>query len=159
MHICGHHEFCSARLHSFMIGFKARQAPPILQHSITTALIARATWSALLTHAAQQAFAATLVETPQALASHTNTEGNEPTFSQLLAEAPPPNPPSQPAPKGFGFMPSLKHIWRLASIKQSAGRAGLHAEKGAEEKKIYIFIFDEWKMFLRTSSFVLTRLT
>jgi len=36
---------------------KARQAPPILQHSITIALIAR--WSALLTHAAQQAFAAT----------------------------------------------------------------------------------------------------
>ena len=31
-------------------------------------------------------------------------------------------------------MPSLKHIWRLASIKQSAGRAGPHAEKGAEEK-------------------------
>ena len=72
---------------------KARQAPPILQHSITTALIAR--WSALLTHAAQQAFAATLVETPQALANHTNTEGNEPTFSQLLAEAPPQTP--QPA--------------------------------------------------------------
>ena len=74
---------------------KARQAPPILQHSITTALIAR--WSALLTHAAQQAFAATLVETTQALANHTNTEGNEPTFSQLLAEAPP-KPLSQPAP-------------------------------------------------------------
>ena len=72
---------------------KARQAPPILQHSITTALIAR--WSALLTHAAQQAFAATLVETPQALANHTNTEGNEPTFSQLLAEASPQTP--QPA--------------------------------------------------------------
>ena len=74
---------------------KARQAPPILQHSITTALIAR--WSALLTHAAQQAFAATLVETPQALTNHTNTEGNgnEPTFSQLLAEAPPQTP--QPA--------------------------------------------------------------
>ena len=32
-------------------------------------------------------------------------------------------------------MPSLKHIWRLASIKQSAGRAGPHAEKGAEGKK------------------------
>ena len=32
-------------------------------------------------------------------------------------------------------MPSLKHIWRLASIKQSAGRAGPHAEKGAEEKE------------------------
>ena len=31
-------------------------------------------------------------------------------------------------------MPTLKHIWRLASIKQSAGRAGPHAEKGAEEK-------------------------
>jgi len=89
-----------------MIGFKARQAPPILQHSITTALIARATWSALLTHAAQQAFAATLVETPQALASHTNTEGNEPTFSQLLAEAPPPQtPPASRLQKGLDLCP------------------------------------------------------
>ena len=33
-------------------------------------------------------------------------------------------------------MPSLKHIWRLASIKQSAGRAGPHAEKNPEEKKV-----------------------
>ena len=33
-------------------------------------------------------------------------------------------------------MPTLKHIWRLASIKQSAGRAGPHAEKGAEAKKM-----------------------
>jgi len=81
---------------------KARQAPPILQHSITTALIAR--WSALLTHAAQQAFAATLVETPQALANHTNTEGNEPTFSQLLAEAPPQTP--QPAGSHHNKHPS-----------------------------------------------------
>ena len=74
---------------------EARQAPPILQHSITTALIAR--WSSLLTHAAQQTFAASLVDTPQTLANHTNTEGNEPTFSQLVAEAPPKSP-SQPAP-------------------------------------------------------------
>ena len=48
---------------------KARQAPPILQHSITTALIAR--WSALLTHAAQQTFAASLVETLQTFTTHT----------------------------------------------------------------------------------------
>ena len=33
-------------------------------------------------------------------------------------------------------MSSLKHIWRLASINQSAGRAGPHAEKGAEKKNI-----------------------
>ena len=66
---------------------KTRQAPALLQHSITTALIAK--WSALGTHAAQQAFAASLIETSQSLANHTNTDGNEPTFSQLLAEAPP----------------------------------------------------------------------
>ena len=75
---------------------EARQAPPILQHSITTALIAR--WSSLLTHAAQQTFAASLVETPQTPANHTNTEGNEPTFSQLLAEAPPASPPASRLP-------------------------------------------------------------
>ena len=33
-------------------------------------------------------------------------------------------------------MSSLKHIWRLASIKQSAGRAGPHAEKKPGGKKV-----------------------
>ena len=117
---------------------KARQAPPILQHSITTALIAR--WSALLTHAAQQAFAATLVETPQALASHTNTKGNEPIFSQLLAEAPP--KPPQPA--------GSKRVW-IYALPKAHLEAGQYKTVSREswtscgkrcggEKNIYIYI-------------------
>ena len=74
---------------------KARQAPSLLQRSITIAVIARR--SALLTHAAQQTFAASLIDNSQNLANHTNTEGNEPKYSQLLAEAPPP-PHTQPSP-------------------------------------------------------------
>ena len=57
---------------------KARQAPPILQHSITTALIAR--WSALLTHAVQQ---------------HRRQWTN---FQPTSCGSTPPNPLSQPAP-------------------------------------------------------------
>jgi hypothetical protein len=39
-------------------------------------------------------------------------------------------------------MPSLKHIWRLASIKQSTGRAGPHGAKrcGKKIKSIYLSI-------------------
>ena len=92
---------------------KARQAPPILQHFITTALIAR--WSALLTHAAQQAFAAT----PKAM--------NQLSANFLRKHPPKPPQPAgshhskHPRPQKFFFLvPSLKHIWRLASIKQSA---------------------------------------
>ena len=99
---------------------EARQAPPILQHSITTALIAR--WSSLLTHAAQQTFAASLVETPQTPANHTNTEGNEPTFSQLLAEAPP-KPLSQPAPTTVSTqVPKRVWIYALPKAHLEAGQ-------------------------------------
>ena len=108
---------------------EARQAPALLQHSLTTALIAR--WSALLTHAAQQAFAASLIETPQSLADHTNTEGNEPPFSQL-AEAPPPPPPPAGCPHTKPLLPQRvwiftppKHIWRLASINTVSSELAL----------------------------------
>lgn len=67
---------------------KARQAPAILQRSMTNALISR--WSAMLSKAAMQAFAASLLDLD--LSAHTNVDGNSPTMSQLLAEAPHPPP-------------------------------------------------------------------
>ena len=78
---------------------KARQAPRLLQHSVAAALINR--WTAQLTHAALQAFAASLLD--QDCAHLTNVEGNDPLWSQLLAEAPDPTPRAQPPPS-----PSLK---------------------------------------------------
>ena len=75
---------------------KARQAPRLLQHSVAAALINR--WTAQLTHAALQAFAASLLD--QDCTHLTNVEGNDPLWSQLLAEAPdpPPEPSRLPAP-------------------------------------------------------------
>ena len=63
---------------------KARQAPPLLQTSVAAALISR--WTALLSHAAMHAFAASLLA--QDCSNHTNVEGNQPSLSQVLAEAP-----------------------------------------------------------------------
>ena len=63
---------------------KARQAPPLLQASLSAAFISR--WTALLSHAAMQAFAASLLA--QDCSNHSNVEGNEPPLSQVLAEAP-----------------------------------------------------------------------
>ena len=66
---------------------KARQAPALLQRSVMAALISR--WSAMLSHAAMQSFAASLLD--QNLSTHSNVDGNTPV-SQLLAETPPPPP-------------------------------------------------------------------
>ena len=76
---------------------KARQAPRLLQHSVASALTNR--WTALLTHAALQAFAASLLD--QDCTHLTSVEGNDPLWSQLLAEAPapPPKPSRLPAPR------------------------------------------------------------
>ena len=67
---------------------KARQAPALLQRSVMAALISR--WSAMLSHAAMQSFAASLLD--QNLSTHSNVDGNTPPVSQLLAETPPPPP-------------------------------------------------------------------
>ena len=65
---------------------KARQAPALLQRSVMAALISRG--SAMLSHAAMQSFAASLLD--QNLSTHSNVDGNTPPVSQLLAETPPP---------------------------------------------------------------------
>ena len=72
---------------------KARQAPALLRHSLTNALIHR--WGAMLTHAAMHAFAASLLD--QDLSGCHNLEGNTPSISEILAEAPTP-PPLQQTP-------------------------------------------------------------
>ena len=61
---------------------KARQAPALLRHSLTNALIHR--WSAMLTHAAMHAFAASLLD--QDLSGCHNLDGNTPSISEILAE-------------------------------------------------------------------------
>ena len=76
---------------------KARQAPRLLQHSVASALINR--WTALLTHAALQAFAASLLD--QDCTHLTSVEGNDPLWSQLLAEAP--APPPEPSLRSSGL--------------------------------------------------------
>ena len=65
---------------------KARQAPALLRHSLTNALIHR--WSAMLAHAAMHAFPASLLD--QDLSGCHNLEGNTPSISEILAEIPPP---------------------------------------------------------------------
>ena len=67
---------------------KARQAPALLQRSVMAAIISR--WSAMLSHAAMQSFAASLLD--QNLSTHSNVDGNTPPVSQLLAATPPPPP-------------------------------------------------------------------
>ena len=86
----------AARFVKLLAHAKARQAPRLLQNSVAAALINR--WTAQLTHAALQAFAASLLD--QDRTHLTNVEGNDPLWSQLLAEAPdpPPEPSRLPAP-------------------------------------------------------------
>ena len=64
---------------------RARQAPALLQPAMPTALASR--WSALLSHAASQTFAATLL-TEELSHQHNNIDNNLPSISQLLAESP-----------------------------------------------------------------------
>jgi len=58
---------------------RARQAPQILQQAVSTALLHR--WSAMLTHAAATAYAASLQGCDGA--SEANLEGTPPSFSEL----------------------------------------------------------------------------
>lgn len=81
---------------------KARQAPGVLKASLIAALISR--WTALLSHAAMQTIAASLLA--QECSSHANVEGNEPAFSQLRKGTPPqhqPHPPTSPVLRSFGL--------------------------------------------------------
>jgi len=66
---------------------RPRQGPnkqPLLQTSLAAAIISR--WTASLSHAAMHAFTASLLA--QDCSNHTKVEGNQPTLSQALAEAP-----------------------------------------------------------------------
>ena len=104
---------------------KARQAPPLLQTSLAAALISR--WTASLSHAAMHAFAASLLA--QDCSNHTNVEGNQPTLSQVLAEAPLHATASSRLPARSYGAPAA---WRLTSntvlVRDSRG-------KRSEEKK------------------------
>ena len=68
---------------------KARAVPNILRKAVEASLLSR--WSAILTHAAQHAFAASLLDLD--CAGTSTTDGDTPSISQLLSEAPPPPPP------------------------------------------------------------------
>ena len=97
---------------------KARQALAILQPALQTALVSR--WSAILSHATSQAFAATLLT--EELPPQRNVDNNLPSISQILAESPLTPPHLQrPTPKAVDFgqyiNSQLQHIWRGASIK------------------------------------------
>ena len=64
---------------------KTRDTPAPLRHAAATSLISR--WTALLTHAAMTAFAASLLfEDPT---NHHNLDGEPPSLSDLLAQLPP----------------------------------------------------------------------
>ena len=63
---------------------RARHVPAILQTSVEAALVAR--WSAMMSHAAMQTFAATLID--EDLSHHNTVEGNILPLSQILAETP-----------------------------------------------------------------------
>ena len=68
---------------------RARSAPAPLRAAMIAGLVGR--WFALLTHAAQNAFAASLVA--DAIASSTNVDGDTPCLSDILAQAPLTPPP------------------------------------------------------------------
>ena len=70
-----------------LFAHRAKQAPQILQQAVSTALLHR--WSAMLTHAAATAYAASLQGCDGA--SEANLEGTPPSFSELLAQTPPPD--------------------------------------------------------------------
>ena len=73
---------------------KARAAPDILRRAVEASLLSR--WSAILTHAAQHAFAASLLDFDCAGAS--TIDGDAPSISQLLSEAPVQPPPASRLP-------------------------------------------------------------
>ena len=75
---------------------KTRDTPAPLRHAAATSLISR--WTALLTHAAMTAFAASLLfEDPT---NHHNLDGEPPSLSDLLAQLPPdPTDPSRLPPR------------------------------------------------------------
>ena len=64
---------------------KARQTPALLRHSLTNAPIHR--WSAMLTHAAMHAFAASFLD--QDLSGCHNREGNKPRRQNLFHQCDP----------------------------------------------------------------------
>ena len=68
---------------------KPEQFPNILRKAVEASLLSR--WSAILTHAAQHAFAASLLDLD--CAGTSSTDEDTPSISQLLSEAPPPPPP------------------------------------------------------------------
>ena len=74
---------------------KARAAPDILRQAVQASLLSR--WSAILTHAAQHAFAASLLDLD--CAGTSTVDGDGPSTSQLLSEAPvqPPHTSRVPA--------------------------------------------------------------
>ena len=87
---------------------KPRAVPNILRKAVEASLLSR--WSAILTHAAQHAFAASLLDLD--CAGTSILDGDTPSISQLLSEAPLPHrlpAVSQPAPKELrlGFGPAL----------------------------------------------------
>ena len=72
---------------------KARTVPNILRKVVEASLLSR--WSAILTLTAQHAFAASFLDVD--CAGTSNTDGDTPSISQLLSEAPP-TPAHQPSP-------------------------------------------------------------
>ena len=76
---------------------RARSAPAPLRAATIAGLVGR--WSALLTHAAQNAFAASLMA--DAIACSTNVDGDTPCLSDILAQAPLTPPPSPASPKAW----------------------------------------------------------
>ena len=74
---------------------KARAAPDILRQAVEASLLSR--WSAIPTHAAQHAFAASLLDLD--CAGTSTVDGDGPSTSQLLSEAPvqPPHTSRVPA--------------------------------------------------------------
>ena len=90
---------CSEEAASFITSLartKTRDTPAPLRHAAATSLISR--WTALLTHAAMTAFAASLLfEDPT---NHHNLDGEPPSLSDLLAQLPPdPTDPSRLPPR------------------------------------------------------------
>ena len=73
---------------------KAKAVPNILRKAVEVSLLSR--WSAILTHAAQHAFAASLLDLD--CAGTSTNDGDTPSISQLPSEAPLPPPPTSRLP-------------------------------------------------------------
>ena len=126
---------------------KARAVPNLLRKAVEASLLSR--WSAILTHAAQHAFAASLLALD--CAGTSSTDGDTPLHQPASVRSAPPTPAYQPSPSpplrswGLDLAQPFMHIrsrryrngaaWRLPSKTVIHERPSARKRSGEKKKK------------------------